>query len=285
MKKVAAINDLSGAGRCSLMAAIPVLSVMGLQVYPLPTAVFSNQTGYPEFYMEDFTPHMGHFTRMWEKLGFSFDGIYTGFLAEVSQVEEIERFLEVFCKKDTFLLVDPIMGDDGARYPNFDDDLCDAIGRLTKKATLLTPNLTECCFLTGADYEALVAKKHSPQYLEDIAALGQQLLSETTKQVVITGIRYQATGETEEWFYNLLLEGDQWSVVKTTAHGGSFSGTGDLLASVLCGGILRGMSLLDAVSLATELITSSIADTIKAPYDRNDGIVFEPHLSLLLPKE
>lgn len=285
MKKVAAINDLSGAGRCSLMVAIPVLSAMGLQVYPLPTAVLSNQTGYPEFYMEDFTPHMRNFTRMWNKLGFSFDGIYTGFLAEVSQVEEILRFLEVFRKEDTFVLVDPIMGDDGARYPNFDDTLCDAIAHLSKQATLLTPNLTECCLLTGADYQALTAKKSTPGYLEEIAALGKQLLGEHTKQVVITGIHHQGPEDGEELFYNLLLEEGGWSVVKTTAHGGSFSGTGDLLSAVLCGGVLRGMALKDAVALATKLISASIADTIQTPYDRNDGVAFENHLSMLIPKE
>ena len=37
-KKVAVINDLSGFGRCSLTAAISVLSAMGVQACPLPTA-------------------------------------------------------------------------------------------------------------------------------------------------------------------------------------------------------------------------------------------------------
>ena len=45
-KKVAVINDLSGFGRCSLTAAISVLSAMGVQACPLPTAVLSAQTGY-----------------------------------------------------------------------------------------------------------------------------------------------------------------------------------------------------------------------------------------------
>ena len=37
IKRVAVINDLSGLGKCSLTAAIPVLSVMGVQACPLPT--------------------------------------------------------------------------------------------------------------------------------------------------------------------------------------------------------------------------------------------------------
>ncbi len=58
MKKIAVINDLSGLGKCSLTAAIPVISVMGVQACPLPTAVLSNQTGYESYFCEDFTEHM-----------------------------------------------------------------------------------------------------------------------------------------------------------------------------------------------------------------------------------
>ncbi len=60
-KKIAAIHDLSGFGRCSLTAVMPILSVMGLQCCPLPTAVLSNQTGYEKFTYLDFTRHMPDF--------------------------------------------------------------------------------------------------------------------------------------------------------------------------------------------------------------------------------
>ena len=45
VKRVAAIHDLSGFGRASLTAIIPILSSMGVQVCPLPTAILSNHTG------------------------------------------------------------------------------------------------------------------------------------------------------------------------------------------------------------------------------------------------
>ena len=45
LKKVAAIHDISGVGRCSLTVIIPVLSAMGVQVCPVPTAVLSAHTG------------------------------------------------------------------------------------------------------------------------------------------------------------------------------------------------------------------------------------------------
>ena len=55
VKKIAAVHDLSGMGRVSLTVVIPILSSMGFQVCPLPTAVLSNHTQYPGFSFLDLT--------------------------------------------------------------------------------------------------------------------------------------------------------------------------------------------------------------------------------------
>ena len=94
MKKVAVIQDLSSFGKCSLTAAIPVLSVMGVQACPLPTAILSAQTGYPSFFYEDFTSKMPYFEEEWSKLNVSFDGIYTGFVTGKEQIDHIFLFLD-----------------------------------------------------------------------------------------------------------------------------------------------------------------------------------------------
>ena len=65
VKKVAVINDLSGLGKCSLTAAIPVLSVMGVQACPLPTAILSNQTGYESYFYDDYTDHIDAYAEEW----------------------------------------------------------------------------------------------------------------------------------------------------------------------------------------------------------------------------
>ena len=49
-KKLAVINDLSGYGRCSLTVALPVVSAMGVQCCPVPTAILSNHTAYPAYF-------------------------------------------------------------------------------------------------------------------------------------------------------------------------------------------------------------------------------------------
>ena len=57
-KKIAVINDLSGFGRCSIAVALPLISHLGIQCCPLPTAIFSNHTGFPSFYFDDYTDSM-----------------------------------------------------------------------------------------------------------------------------------------------------------------------------------------------------------------------------------
>ena len=96
MKKIAVINDLSGLGKCSLTAAIPVISVMGVQACPFPTAVLSNQTGYETYFCEDLTRQMTPYMEQWKKRGFIPDGIYTGFLSDEKQADKILKFMDLF---------------------------------------------------------------------------------------------------------------------------------------------------------------------------------------------
>lgn len=280
LKKVAAINDLSGAGRCSLTVAIPILSALKVQVYPLPTAVLSNQTGYPDYYIDDFTDKMDNFTYQWQHLGINFDCVYTGFLASEKQVDKILNFLRVFRKENTLLLVDPVMGDDGEVYPNFGQKLCEKIKELTFEADIITPNLTECCILTGVSYEEIMTYKDSENFLDKIAEVGKKLMTGRVKQVVITGIHY-SEGE-KNLLVNVILDGEEVHFVKTPVTGGSYSGTGDILASIICGNVVNGKGLTEAVEVAVRFIHAAIEDTYKDKTDRNDGINFEKYLYMLM---
>ena len=86
-KKIAVINDLSGYGRCSLTVAIPVLSAMGHQCCPVPTAILSSHTEFPVYFFDDYTEKMTPYTDKWKELGLSFDAIATGFLGSEAQIE------------------------------------------------------------------------------------------------------------------------------------------------------------------------------------------------------
>lgn len=282
VKRIAVINDLSGLGKCSLTAAIPVLSVMGVQACPLPTAILSNQTGYESYYYDDYTEHIDAYTDEWTKRGLTLDGIYTGFLGSELQAEKILRFIDIFQKPDTLLLVDPVMGDSGQTYAIYTETFGAQMKRLVQRADVITPNLTELCILTDTDYHSLTSQSHSSDYLDTVASIGRRLLSLGIKTVIITGILYKAPTDTETRYYNLVLEENAVTPVSSAIHGGSYSGTGDLLASVVCAGMVRGDSALESVRRGVHFLETALKETAEEQIPKNDGINFEPYLKLLL---
>ena len=152
-KKIAVINDLSGFGRCSIAVALPLISHLGIQCCPLPTAIFSDHTGFESFYVKDFTDSMAPYMAEWKKLDLEFEGILTGFLGSARQIELVEQFLKEFTTQRTTVIVDPVMGDYGKLYATYTQELCQGIGRLVQYADILTPNVTEACILTGTPYQ------------------------------------------------------------------------------------------------------------------------------------
>lgn len=282
VKRVAVINDLSGLGKCSLTAAIPVLSVMGVQACPVPTAVLTNQTGYDSYYCDDYTDKIDYYTEEWQKRGLTLDGIYTGFLGSAAQVEKILHFIEVFRRENTLLFVDPVMGDMGSVYDTYTPELARQMQKLAWHADVITPNLTECCILTGTDYERLTSHQGSADYLQRIRRMAQPLLDAGIGTVIITGIIYQAPCDPAPKYYNLVLSDGDCHVLSSEMHGGSYSGTGDLLASVVCAGMVRGESPECAAKRAVDFLEKALIETVREEIPRNDGINFEPYLSMLL---
>ena len=282
-KKIAVINDLSGFGKCSLTAAIPVISVMGVQACPLPTAILSSQTEFPSYYLDDFEDRMDYFRQEWEKMNVHFDGIYTGFVSSEAQIDHIFDFLDVFYKGDTFLLVDPVMGDNGSTYDVFTDELQSKMKELVKRADIITPNLTELCLLTDEDYEAIVQMERDEMFTV-IRKMAETLLDKDDKTVLVTGLSFQ-NEEGQERIGNLFVDKERIELLDFAKIGGSFSGTGDLFASVLAGGIARGDDKVDLCRLAGSFVQASMEDAVRDGVERNDGSEFEQHLGMLLPNE
>jgi pyridoxine kinase len=282
MKKVAVVQDLSSFGKCSLTAAIPVLSVMGVQVCPLPTAVLSAQTGYPSFYCEDFTSKMKYFIEEWSKLNVSYDGIFTGFVTGEEQILNIFHFLDRFQSKETILLVDPVMGDTGEVYKLFTDKLLVLMRELVKRANVITPNVTECCLLTGLSYEKLQGYANEKDYLKALEEAGNILQQETGAQVIITGVNPPSVDSEQRLIGNMYLDGNKTFYSAIQYNGKSYSGTGDLFASVIMGSMMRGENLENAVQLAEDFLTAAIKDSSLAQIPQEEGVNFEKYLGMLL---
>lgn len=275
MKKIAVINDLSGFGKCSLTAAIPVISVMGVQPCPLPTAVLSAQTGFVDYYCDDYTEKMEYFRQEWKKMNVHFDGIYTGFMANETQVHQVFRFLDTFYKEDTFLVVDPIMGDEGIRFSFCTDMMLRGMKELVSCADVVTPNLMELCLLTNAEYKDRIE-------ISEIEELAAVLLEQGIKTVVVTGIRFFDEEEDRLKIGNLTVTREQTGLSAYPYIGGSFSGTGDLFASVVTGGLARGDDIFRTVERAGAFIKAAMSDAVKEKVPRNEGANFEKYLGMLL---
>lgn len=282
MKKAAVLNDLSGFGKCSLTAAIPVLSALGIQCCPLPSAVLTNQTGYRYFKCTDLTSMIPDYTDTWQKNNAHFDGIYSGYMTCRDQIEHFNEFLNIFFKKDTLLLVDPVMGDDGCTYGVFSDDLLSGMKQLSRRADIITPNLTEACLLADCDIDEIYSNTSSRVLIPKAADIAYKLrrISAKKQDIVITGIK--CTDDESPFIYNLILTEKGISTERSHFFNKSFSGTGDLFASVICGCRLNGESTEQAVKRASQFIYHSIADTMNDDVSANDGVNFEKFLSELM---
>ncbi len=274
--RVAAVNDLSGFGRCSLTVALPILSAMGYQVCPVPTAILSAHTGYESPYIVNFDHQMAPFLQHWQQMQLAFDGIYTGFLGSEKQAEILEPFLSEQRKAGRFVLVDPAMGDHGCLYATCTPHLVGAMARLVGLATVATPNLTEACLLTDTDYDALLAMPPAARR-EAVANMAQKLLATGCSSVVVTGI---PAGE--EWLENGVFAAETPpAFVRAHRVKCNFAGTGDVFASVLCGYLLRGLPLAAAVTKTADFVSEVTAHTADLHTYEQDGIAFEPFLKAL----
>lgn len=282
MKKIALINDLSGFGKCSLTAAIPVISVLGIQACPLPTAILSAQTGFPSYYCDDYSDKMNLFTDAWKDMQESFDGIYSGYLGSAAQMHNVLYFLDKFQTKDTLYLADPVMGDNGQRIRIFTQELLDCMKELTRHADVITPNLTELCLLADMDYDALTSHASDADYLSYIENAARRLLPRafTDQMIVITGIVRKQPDQS--FVGNLAVTSEDGYYMETPYRGESFSGTGDLFASVIMGCLLNGLSIEDAVQKAVCFLWPAIEEASRDHVPKNHGIYFEKYLRLLL---
>ena len=280
-KKIAVINDLSGFGRCSLTAAISVIASMGVQPCPLPTAILSGQTGYPSYFYDDYTDKMDEFRREWKKMGVSFDGIYTGFMSDGRQIEKVFDFLDTFYRKKTFLLTDPIMWDDGRRFGMCTPEFLGMMKELTARADIITPNLTELCLLTDTDFRMIELMTDEKHLLTIVEQMARNVMDRGTKAVVVTGIRFTDSSDGVQKMGNLAVTRKEKFLSAFPFVGESYSGTGDLFASVIAGGRARGDKLEKSMETAGRLIGLALEDSVRGKVPRNDGVDYEQYLWML----
>ena len=272
--RVAAIHDLSCLGRCALTAVIPVLSTLGAQAVPIPTALLSTQTdGFENLFFRDLDREMDEITAHFSALSLSFDAIYSGFLGSVDQIERVIRIIRQF--PAPLVVVDPVMGDDGALYQTFTPALVDGMKRLCGHAHLITPNYTEACFLTDTPYRP--TEEMSEEALAALCrTLAEKLHTLGPRRVVITGIVMGDRIRTVDF------DGQTLSTCDRPRLAARFPGTGDIFAATLLGKMLSGKPFRRAVEEACAFVSHTIAYTLAAEgAPRREGVLLEGCLSAL----
>ena len=271
--RVAAIHDLAGFARTSLTAAIPILSSMGIQATPLPTAILSTQTvGYNDFTLLDLTDDMVRILDHWERLGLGFDGVYSGFMASTAQMDSAARCIRNCLAPGGLAVVDPVLGDDGKLIPTMTPEMVARMRWLITCADLITPNFTEVCLLLDEPY--------SPEAdLPTLKGWLRRLAENGPKTVVATSVPL-ADGQASrkpECTSVLAYERDEdrfWRV-DCSYIPAYYPGTGDVFASVLTGSLLQGDSLPIALDRAAQFILQGIRSTFGYKMDNRDGILLE----------
>ena len=268
--RIAAIHDLSCFGRCSLTIALPVLSAMGCQCCPLPTALLSAHTGFPGNTFLDLAAEMGRIAEHWAAMDLQFDAIYSGFLGSADQVDTVARFFDTFKKSDTAVIVDPVMGDHGTAYRTCTPELCRGMRVLAENSDVITPNLTEAALLLDRPYEEI---RQSDAY-----EVVRRLSLGGRRSVVLTGYSSES-GQTGALCFD--RDSGESKAVQTPREPQDFSGTGDLFASVLAGGVAKGVPLFQAAQAAADFVRGCIARTLAEGLTEQDGVDFEPLLGQL----
>lgn len=272
MKKIAAIHDLSGYGRASLTVAIPILSYMGYQVCPLPTAILSAHSEYKNFRSFDLTDQMQPIIDHWKELGLHFNALYSGYLASARQMDIVRHFFEDFRTPDNFILVDPVLGDHHQLYPGMEIQMVDGMRQLCSYARVITPNLTEAAFLLGKKSSPDLTPEEAISWCRELSALGPEYS-------IITSAPSGNNRNIATIAYNR-KDGRMWRVCSDYVPA-SYPGTGDAFASVITGCLLHGDSLPEAVERAVHFINMGIKATYGYDHNALDGMNQEKVLHYL----
>lgn len=275
MKRILTIQDISCVGKCSLTVALPIISAFGVECSVLPTAVLSTHTAFKGFTFRDLTNDMNDISKHWQEQNIGFDALYTGYLGSFEQLEIVSKMFDQYKTNDNFILVDPVMADNGKLYTGFDQAFADSMAKLCKKADVIVPNLTEASFMLHSEY---VAEGYSEQYIKDLLV---KLTDLGCKTAVLTGISFE-DGKLGVYAYNK-AENKYFSYFNEHLPK-SFHGTGDVFASALLGAMTIGKGLEEGLKIAVDYTVESIRKTISHDDHNWYGVEFESAFPYLIER-
>lgn len=275
--RVAAVNDMSGFGKVSLTEAIPILSAMGVEVCPLPTAVLSTHTyEFENYTLCDMTGEMSKIIAHWRKIGLEFDAVYSGYMSSAQQIGITRALMEEQKARGALLVVDPVMGDNALLdvqtvYSDRMRELVGGMRELVSIADIITPNVTEACMLLGEEYP------RRPLHNAAVKDMLYRLCEMGAKAAVITSVM---DSENSMCVAVYDAAADRYYKINCGYVNRPFHGTGDVYTSVLTGALVLGMDTIDAANLAADFVYQAIRKTVRHPEIKiREGVLFEQVLA------
>ena len=276
-KRIAAIHDISGIGKCSLTVALPIISVAGIECAAMPTALLSTHTGgFKNIYIEDLTKGIMPIANHWKNEGFEFDAIYSGYLGSMEQVDLIKNCISVLKGDKTLVVVDPVMGDNGRLYQSFSPEFPFKMRELCAVADIITPNVTEACLMLSEDYKA---PPYTKKYIEELLLKLSEICSGT---IVLTGA---CLSENEQGAAAYNSKDGKISFISCPRMAGIYHGTGDVFASTFVSGMVLEKGMEKSLKAAVEFTKLAIENTKENLPELWYGVNFEgvlPKLPKLL---
>lgn len=272
--RVAALHDLSGFGRASLTVIMPILSTMGIQVCPLPTAVLSTHTGGFEGYrILDLTDHMKDSIEHWKDLKIDFDAVYSGFLGSHEQVDVVTDFIRSFSRRGQLVVVDPVMGDNGKPYGPMGPEMITEMKNLVAYADVITPNITEAAFLLDEPFPDVMKEARCKDWI-------LRLCDKGPRTIIITSVPVTGSEKKSSVIAYDNEDGRFWKV-DCSYIPAYYPGTGDAFASVIVGSLLQGDSLPIALDRAVQFVSMAIRVSFGYSNPSREGILLERVLDTL----
>ena len=274
MKRIVTIQDISCVGKCSLTVALPIISAMGIETAVIPTAVLSTHTAFKNFTYRDLTGDLPKIAKHWKQEKFDFDGIYTGYLGSIEQIDILKEFFKQFKTPDNFIFIDPVMADNGKLYAGFDANFVKEMKKLCKMADIIVPNLTEASYMLEKEYKEIYSEQEIKDILIELSNLGP-------KYVVLTGVSFK-DNKLGVMSYN--KETNEFFTYFKEKIPAKYHGTGDIFASTLVGAITNNNTLEEGLKIAVDYVWETINDTYKTNKKDAYGVNFETKIPYLIDR-
>lgn len=274
MKRIVTIQDISCVGKCSLTVALPIISAMGIETAVIPTAVLSTHTAFKNFTYRDLSSDLPEIAKHWKQEKFDFDGIYTGYLGSIEQIDMLKEFFKDFKTDNNFIFIDPVMADNGKLYTGFDQKFALEMKGLCKMADVIVPNLTEASYMLEREYKENYAEEEIKEMLIELSELGP-------KQVILTGVSFK---ENELGVMSYNKDTKEFFSYFREKIPAKYHGTGDIFASTLVGALVNNNSLEEALKIAVEYVWKTINDTYITNKEDAYGVNFESKIAYLIDR-